>query len=144
MTELFEKIIIGEKDIEEIEKENAKTEKAKRTTEVATYFLKIASQNYKNERIKSSNVKKVIGIYENLLKDNKTVKDYINSNEEVTLKDAEHIIKLFVDDYVKSTLKGNIWTRPLNLNGWVEPLILSLITIIAGAAILGQIYLRFY
>ena len=144
MTELFEKIIIGEKDIKEIEKENAKTEKAKRTTEVATYFLKTAHLNYENGRIQNANVKKIINIYEGLLKDNKTIKDYISSKEEVTLKEVERIIKLFVDDYVKSTTKGSIWTRPLNLKGYVEPLILALITIMAGIAIIGQIYLRFY
>lgn len=143
MIELFEQIIIGEKDIEELKKENAKSEKAKRTTEVAAYFLKTANKNYNDKKITRKNVKKIINIYEGLLKDNKTINDYLNSKED-NIKDVEHIIKLYVDDFIKETNKESIWTRELPIKGYVEVILLSLITLFAGISVIGQIYLKLY
>lgn len=144
MTELFKQIIMGEKDIKELDKEVAKSEKAKRNIEVAKVFLKKASKFYTDKKIAKRDIKKVISIYEDLLKENKTIKNYVNSKNDITIKEVEHIIKIFLEDYAKSKGEGSIWTRPLPIAGFIEPLILSLITLMAGIAFLGQLYLKLF
>ena len=144
MTDLFKQIIMGEKDIKEIDKEATKSEKSKRNIEVAKVFLKKASKFYTDKKLAKRDIKKAISIYEDLLKENKTIKSVINSKADTTIKDVEHIIKIFLEDFVKSQSEGSIWTRPLPIGGFIEPLILSLITLMAGIAFLGQLYLKLF
>lgn len=145
MDELFKKIIIGEKEIKELEDKHSNMNyKVQNTNDVAKYFLRTAKRKYKDEKIKKKDLTKLLEIYNDLLNENKTIKKYIRSknSDEVLLKDAEHIIKLFVDDYVKSIQnKTNILTREVKCPGFVEPLLIILIGILEGILFIGNLYL---
>lgn len=145
MDELFKKIIIGEKEIKELEDKHSNMNyKVQNTNDVAKYFLRTAKRKYKDEKIKKKDLNKLLEIYNDLLNENRTIKKYIRSknSDEVLLKDAEHIIKLFVDDYVKSIQnKTNIWTREVKCPGFVETLLIILIGILEGILFIGNLYL---
>ena len=118
--------------------------KVQNTNDVAKYFLRTAKRKYKDEKIKKKDLNKLLEIYNDLLNENRTIKKYIRSknSDEVLLKDAEHIIKLFVDDYVKSIQnKTNIWKREVKCPGFVEPLLIILIGILEGILFIGNLYL---
>ena len=105
MDELFKKIIIGEKELKELDDKHLNMNyKVKNTNDVAKYFLKTLRRKYKDEKIKKKDLNKLLEIYNDLLSENKTIKKYIRSkdSDDTLLKDAEHIIKLFIDDYIKS------------------------------------------
>ena len=145
MDELFKKIIIGEKEIKELEDKHSNMNyKVQNTNDVAKYFLRTARRKYKEEKIKKKDLNKLLEIYNDLLNENKTIKKYIRSknSDEVLLKDAEHIIKLFIDDYVKSLQsKINIWSKEVKCPGFVEPLLIILIGILEGILFIGNLYL---
>ena len=145
MDELFKKIIIGEKEIKELEDKHSNMNyKVQNTNDVAKYFLRTARRKYKDEKIKKKDLNKLLEIYSDLLNENKTIKKYIRSKDadEVLLKDAEHIIKLFIDDYVKSLQsKINIWSKEVKCPGFVEPLLIILIGILEGILFIGNLYL---
>ncbi len=145
MDELFKKIIIGEKEIKELEDKHSNMNyKVQNTNDVAKYFLRTARRKYKDEKIKKKDLNKLLEIYNDLLNENKTIKKYIRSKDadEVLLKDAEHIIKLFIDDYVKSLQsKINIWSKEVKCPGFVEPLLIILIGILEGILFIGNLYL---
>ena len=145
MDELFKKIIIGEKEIKELEDKHSNMNyKVQNTNDVAKYFLRTARRKYKDEKIKKKDLNKLLEIYNELINENKTIKKYIRSKDadEVLLKDAEHIIKLFIDDYVKSLQsKINIWSKEVKCPGFVEPLLIILIGILEGILFIGNLYL---
>ena len=147
MNDLFKKIIVGEVELKELELQNPGTSnKVKNNNELAKYFLKTAKRKYSDEKITKKDLNKLLDIYNDLLNENKTLKKYLRSSQDETLlKDAEHIIKLFVDDYVKSKEnRGSIWTREIKVAGYVEPLLLGIITASIGFIFLGNLYLILY
>lgn len=168
MNELFTQIIIGEKEIKDLEKENTGTsKKVANTNDIAKYFLKTARRKYNDEKIEKKDIKKLLYVYNDLISENSTVKKYINSknSDEELLKEAEHIMKLFVDDFVKdkksrkttsksasktkkrgknSKKEENVLFVEVKVAGFVEPILLSLITLGMGFIFLGNLYLYFY
>ncbi len=143
MNELFKKIIIGEAELKELDSYSNMNYKVKNLNDVAKYFLKAARKKYKDEKIKKRNINKVIDIYNDLINNNKTIKKYIKSKESdpILLKDAEHIIKLFLDDYSNSGENCSIWVKTINMRGFVELMILFIIVTLIGVYFLGNIYL---
>ena len=147
MNNLFKEIIIGEKELKELELQNPGTSnKVKNNNEIAKYFIKTVKRKYNDDKITRKDINKLLEIYNDLLNENKTIKKYLRSKQdEDLLKDSEHIIKLFVDDYVKSIEnKVSIWNREIRVAGFVEPLLFSLITIFVGIIFLGNLYLFLY
>ena len=148
MDELFKDIIIGDKELKELDDNHSNMNRRVRNlNDIAKYFLKTARRKYRDGKIEKKDIKKIIMIYNDLINENRTVKKYINSkdsNEEL-LKEAEHIMKLFVDDYVKGKEEaGSIWTREIRVAGFVEPLLLALIATGIGIIFLGNLYLYLY
>lgn len=144
MNELFKKIIMGEKEVKELDDNHSNmSQKVKNLNEVAKYFLKTSKKKYKEEKIKKRDLNKLLEVYNDLINENKTIKKYVNSKDENSdlLKDAEHIIKLFIDDYVKSIENTSIWTREIKVAGFVEPLLFGIITALVGIIFLGNLYL---
>ena len=144
MDELFKQIIMGEKDLKELDNKHSNmSQKVQNTNEVAKCFLKATKKKYKEEKINKRDLKKLLDIYNDLIKENKTIKKFINSKEENAdlFKDAEHIIKLFVDDYAKEKTNTSIWRKEIQVAGFVEPLLISLITVLMSIIILGNIYI---
>lgn len=145
MDELFKKIIIGEKELKELDDKHSNMNfKVKNTNNIAKYFLKISKRKYKDEKIKKRDLNKLIEIYNDLINENKTIKKYIKSKEddETLFKDAEHIIKLFVDDFCKSKeTRVPIYAREIKVAGFVEPLLFSIIALLIGIIFLGNLYL---
>ena len=144
MDELFKQIIIGEKDLKELDNKHSNMNKTvKNLNEIAKYFLKTSKRKFSEEKLKKKDLKKLLEVYNDLIKENKTIKKFINSKEDNAdlLKDAEHIIKLFVDDFVKGKENVSIWTKELQIAGFVEPLLLAVISVLMGIIFLGNLYL---
>ena len=144
MNELFKQIIMGEKELKELDNNHSNmNKKILNMNEVAKYFLKTSKRKFKDGQLNKRDLNKLLEVYNDLIKENKTIKKFINSKEENKdlLKDAEHIIKLFVDDYAKSKSSESIWTRDLHVAGYVEPLLLGLITVLMSFITLGNLYL---
>lgn len=144
MDELFKKIIMGEKELKDLDDNHSNmSKKVKNLNEVAKYFLKTSKKKYTEDKLKKRDLNKLLEVYNDLIKENKTIKKYVNSKEDNSdlLKDAEHIIKLFIDDYVKSRENTSIWTREIQVAGFVEPLLFCIITVLAGIIFLGNLYL---
>ena len=147
MDELFKKIIMGEKELKELDDSHSNmSKKVKNLNEVAKYFLKTSKKKYKEEKLKKRDLNKLLEVYNDLIKENRTIKKYVNSKEDAPdlLKDAEHIIKLFIDDYVKNRESTSIWTREIKVAGFVEPLLFGIITALAGIIFLGNLYLLIF
>lgn len=144
MDELFRQIIIGEKDLKELDNNHSNmSKKVQNTNEVAKYFLKVSKRKFNDEKIKKKDIKKLLEVYSDLIKENKTIKKFINSKEDngELLNDAERIIKLFIDDYVKEKENVSIWKKEIQISGFVEPLLLSVITVLMSIIFLGNLYL---
>ena len=144
MDELFKQIITGETDIKLLEKTNTGTsKKVQNTNDIARYFLRVSKRKYNDDQLKKKHLKNLLAVYNDLLKENKTIKRFINSKEKDKdlQKDAEKIIKLFVDDYVKSINDTSVWTKELKVAGFVEPLLIGIITLLISLIIAGNIYL---
>ena len=144
MDELFRQIIIGEKDLKELDNNHSTmSKKVQNTNEVAKYFLKVSKRKFNDEKIKKKDIKKLLEVYSDLIKENKTIKKFINSKEDngELLNDAERIIKLFIDDYVKEKENVSIWKKEIQISGFVEPLLLSVITVLMSIIFLGNLYL---
>ena len=145
MDELFKKIIIGEKELKELDDKHLNMNyKVKNTNDVAKYFLKTLRRKYKDEKIKKKDLNKLLEIYNDLLNENKTIKKYIRSkdSDDTLLKDAEHIIKLFIDDYVKSVQnKKNVLFKSINCSQLLQVLLFLLVLILEGIVVISNIYL---
>ncbi|MBR1718080.1 MAG: hypothetical protein IJ715_02275 [Bacilli bacterium] len=144
MDELFKQIIMGEKELKELDNSHANmSKKVQNTNEVAKYFLKLSRKNFKDEKIKKRELKKLLCVYNSLIKENKTIKKFINSKDDNKdlLKDAEHVIKLFVDDFTSSKKQQLDLTKEVHVKGYIELLLLMLITVFVSIAFIGNIYL---
>ena len=144
MDELFKQIIIGEKEVKELDNSYTNmNKKVRNLNEIAKYFLKTSRRKYKEEKLKKRDINKLLFVYNDLIKENRTIKKYVNSKEENQdlFKDAERIIKLFVDDFCKSRENTSIWTREIKVAGFVEPLLFGLITLLLSVIFLGNLYL---
>lgn len=144
MDELFKQIIMGEKELKELDNSHANmSKKVQNTNEVAKYFLKLSRKNFKDEKIKKRELKKLLDVYNSLIKENKTIKKFINSKDDNKdlLKDAEHVIKLFVDDFTSSKKQQLDLTKEVHVKGYIELLLLMLITVFVSIAFIGNIYL---
>ena len=144
MDELFKQIIMGEKELKELDNSHANmSKKVQNTNEVAKYFLKLSRKNFKDEKIKKRELKKLLDVYNSLIKENKTIKKFINSKDDNKdlLKDAEHVIKLFVDDFTSSKKQQLDLSKEVHIKGYIELLLLMLITVFVSIAFIGNIYL---
>lgn len=144
MDELFKQIIMGEKELKELDNSHANmSKKVQNTNEVAKYFLKLSRKNFKDEKIKKRELKKLLCVYNSLIKENKTIKKFINSKDDNKdlLKDAEHVIKLFVDDFTSSKKQQLDLSKEVHIKGYIELLLLMLITVFVSIAFIGNIYL---
>ena len=144
MDELFKQIITGEKELKELDSNHSNmSKKVQNTNEIAKYFLKTSKKKYNDDQLKKRDLKKLLSVYNDLIKENKTIKKYINSKEEDKdlLKDAEHIIKLFVDDFANDKSSTSIWRREVQVAGFVEPLLLGIITFLMSFIFLGNLYI---
>ena len=143
MDELFKKIIIGEKEVKELDNYTSMSKKSLHLNEVAKYFLKTSRRKYNDNKLKKRDLKKLLYVYNDLIKENRTIKKYINSKDDNSdlLKDAEHIIKLFIDDFCKNRENVTIWTSAVNMSKFVEPLLFIIIMILTAIIFLGNLYL---
>ena len=148
MDELFRKIIIGEKELKELDNNHSNmNKKIRNLNEVAKYFLKIARKKYNDGKINKKDLTKILYVYNDLINENRTIKKYINSkdSDKELLKEAEHIIKLFIDDYVKGKENQvSFWKKEIKVAGYVEPLLLSIITFSIGIIFLSNLYFLIY
>ncbi len=144
MDELFKQIITGEKELKELDNNHSNmSKKVQNTNEVAKYFLKTSKKKYNDDQLKKRDLKKLLEVYNDLIKENKTIKKFINAKEEDKdlLKDAEHVIKIFIDDFTKGKSNTSIWTKDVPVAGFVEPLLLGMITLLMSLIALGNLYL---
>ena len=145
MNELFKEIIIGEKDLKELDNAVTSTSrKARHLNDIAKYFLKTTRRKYKDEKINNKDIKKLLYVYNDLINENRTVKKYINAREDSDelLKDAEHIMKLFIDDYISSKRNNsNKLYVNITVSGYVEPLLLTLVVMGISVIFLCNLYL---